>query len=258
LEPVHLSHYGFEEMPWLAREVKRLIPLDPGLVEDTYRVSFTYHETSVEKTPMGGRILSLISNRRQDYEMALYGLAEAFPAFLEQAPENATRALIAVMEAYVAQRHSTGSGGEHEETFDFDSRQAHIRTDYSSIWDRGETYRHDDPFKMLDAFQKYLERLGDNPEAIERARQVVQLLVSENRLAVLWRRVLLVATSRLDTWGKNILPLAWATPILTCYDTTNPASANESSGPSSASRGRKYRRTVVKHESTHGTACLDA
>ncbi len=94
-ESPHLSQYGFEEMQWLAREVGRLIRLDTELVEEIYCVAFNYKETSNEPTPMGqSRILPLISNRRQDYEMALYELAEVFPKFLKQSPQNETRALI--------------------------------------------------------------------------------------------------------------------------------------------------------------------
>lgn len=224
LEPKHLSQYGFEELPWLARELKRIISIDPGLVESTYRVAFDYRETSIEETPMGsGRIMSLISNRRQDYEMALYALAEVFPAFLAQAPENAIRALIAVMEAYISQRHAHTTGERQEESFAFGEDQAHICTDYSSIWDRGDKYRHEEPLKMIDAFQHYLEKLTDDPQSIETLRKIIRLIVSENRLAVIWRRILLVAASRPETLGKDLLSLAWAIPMLTCYDTTNPA-----------------------------------
>lgn len=224
LEPRHLSQYGFEEMPWLAREVKRLIGLDPALVGEIYRAAFAYHEASAEPSPMGtGRILPLISNRRQDYEGALYELARAFPAFVERAPENATHAIITVTEAYVAQRHPPASGEEREETFDFDGGQARLRTDHSAIWDEGNMYRHDEPLKMLDAFEQYLEKLAEQPEAVETLHKLVETLISQNRLAVLWRRVLLAAARHPATLGREILSFAWAMPILTGYDTTTPA-----------------------------------
>lgn len=221
LELSHLTQFGFEEMPWLAREVKRLISLDPELVQEIYCVAFSHQELSEEPTPIGhSRILPLASNRRQDYQMALYKLAEVFPQFLDRAPQEATRALIAVMEAYVARRSSPASGEWHEETFDFDGHEARLRTDYSAIWDEGDTYRHHEPLRMLDAFQQYLEKLAEQPEAIDELRKLVQILVSENRLAVLWRRVLCVGARFPSTVGREILPLAWAVPILTGYDTT--------------------------------------
>jgi hypothetical protein len=66
LEPAHLATYGFQETPRLAREVRRLIPLDAELVEEIYRKVFAHRESSQESTPIGtSRILSMSSNRRQ-------------------------------------------------------------------------------------------------------------------------------------------------------------------------------------------------
>ncbi len=221
IEPSHLSRYGFEELPWLAREVTRLIPFVPILVKDIYCAAFRHQERSEESTSMGSsRILPLLSNRHQDYEMALYELAEAFPVFLKSAPEEATRTLIQVVEAYVVQRHSPESGQWHEEVFDFDGREAHLRTDYSGIWDEGKTYRHDNPIKMLDAFQQFVEDLATKKEDRSQWRRLLEIIVSENRLAVLWRRLLFIGARFPETIGRDILPLAWAQPILTGIDTT--------------------------------------
>lgn len=219
LEPLHLSQFGFEEIPFLAEEVKLLIQLDPEIVEEIYRATFSHHETSNETTPIGqSRILPLTSNRRQDYDMALYKLAEVFPQFLECAPEKATRALIAVMEAYVAQDHPLSSGEVHEEVFDFNGIQARFLTDYSAIWDHN-IYGQDEPIQMLYAFQRYLEELAKKHDRIEQLRVLVQIIASENRLAVLWRRLLIVGSHFPSTLGKEILPLSRTMLILTGYDT---------------------------------------
>ncbi len=219
LEPLHLSQFGFEEIPFLAEEVKLLIPLDPGLVEEIYRVTFSHHETSNAQTPIGqSLILPLTSNRRQDYKMALYKLAEFFPQFLECSPERATCALIAVMEAYVAQDHPLSSGGEHEEVFDFNGIQARLLTDYSAIWDHN-VYRQDKPLQMLDAFQRYLEELAKKHDCIEQLRALVKIILSENRLAVLWSRLLLLGSRFPSTLGREILPLSWTKPFLIGFDT---------------------------------------
>jgi len=224
IEPEHISQYGFEEMFWLAEEVKRLITLDPAFVEEVYRAAFAHQETSTEPTPMyESGILPLVSNRQQNYGGALYTLAEAFPKFLEHDSSKATRALIAVMEAYVAQRHATASGEIVEETFDFNGRQARSRVDLSCVWDEGDVYRHDEPLRMLDAFEKYLERLAEQEEGREEIRELVRILVEENRLAVLWRRLLFLGARFPDTLGKEIRPLAWAIPILVSPDTSYPA-----------------------------------
>jgi len=224
LESNHLKEHGFEEMPWLARETKRLISLDPAFVGDIYRAAFTHQEQSQDPTPMGqSRILPLISNRRQDYQMALYELAKVFPEFLAQDLKRGTIALIAVMEAYVNQRHPATSGEMIEESFDFNGITARIRTDYSVIWDEGNVYRHDDPLKMLDSFEQHLELLAGQEENTGKLHDVVEILVQGNRLAVIWRRLLFLGARFPNTLGKEILPLAWAMPILTSYDTYQPA-----------------------------------
>ncbi|MGD0232000.1 MAG: hypothetical protein ABSC19_16870 [Syntrophorhabdales bacterium] len=224
IEQGHLSEFGYEEMPWLARQVSWLIDLDEKLVGDIYGAVFAHEETSKETTSIGqSSILPLTSNRGQDYSMALYELARAFPTFLEHSPENATKALIAVTEAYVAQRHRTTGADDREEPFDFRGRQARILKDYSSIWDEGKTYRHDPPLKMIDEFQQYAEGLAGRPETVTKAVNTIQTLISENRLAVLWRRILGLGTRYPEIVGMHILPLAWTIPILTCYDTSIPA-----------------------------------
>lgn len=224
LKPPHLSQHGFEEMPWLAREVKRLISLDGQLVEEIFRAAFTYEERSEEPTPLSqSRILPLIFTRRQDYQMARYELAEVFPEFLERAPENATRALIGAMEAYVVQRHRLAPGEWQEVTFDLAGRRARFLADYSAIWDEGDTYRDDEPLKMLDAFQRYLETLVGQENGVEQFRALLEILVAENRLAALWRRVLFVGTRFPGIVGRAILPLALAMPVLTGSDTSTAA-----------------------------------
>ena len=217
----HLAHHGFQEMPWLAREVKRLISLDSTLVEDIYRAVFAYREPSTESTSIGqSRIMPMSSNRQQDYDMARDELADVFPEFLTHASKKAASALVAVLAAYVANEHAPAPGEVTEETFDFAGRDAWIRTDYSCIWDTSGTSRYDTPIKMLDAFTQYLERLAEQEEGVGELRELVEIFVKENRLAVLWRRLLLLGTEFPSTLGGVILPLARAAPVLTGIDTT--------------------------------------
>jgi hypothetical protein len=220
LEPTHLTRYAYEDLQWLAREVENLILYDPGLVEEIYIASFTHQEESAATTSMGqSRILALTSTRRQDYNMALYALAEAYPYFLSSAPEHATGALISALEAYVARRHPPASGIIEEETFEFRGREARIRTDYSCIWDSGDTYRHDEPIKMLDAFKIHMTQLVQDPGLPATLEKILNILAYQNRLAVLWRLLITCGTQAPHSLGQQVLPLAWAIPVLTCIDT---------------------------------------
>lgn len=220
LEPTHLANYGYEELLWVAREVKRLIPLDPELVCDIYCAAFSHDETSEAETPMGSsRIIPMTSNRQQDYEAALYDLAETYPAFLQGAPTQATRALIAILNAFVAKKHRY-SENILDQLFDFDGREAHIRADNSIVWDNRPPYYGEEPMKMLQAFEEYLRSLSHDPGRIHERRELINIIVAENRLAVVWRRLLACGADAPHTLGREIRSLAWALPILTLYDTS--------------------------------------
>ena len=224
LEYEHMVKYGFEEMPWLAHEVKSLISSDPSLVEEIYEAAFNFQEDSLEETPIGpGRILPLISNRRQDYRMTVYELANIFPGFLECAARNATSALIKAMEAYITQEHSYEHEKFPEKAFDFKGQRAIIRGDYSAIWDENSLYRDDEALKMLDTFQQHLEKLSGKPGSLEKLREIVQVIISHNVFAVIWRRLLMVGTLFPDTLGREIRSIAWSLPIISGYDTSVPA-----------------------------------
>lgn len=89
-EPSQLTEHGFEEIPLLAREATRLMPIDPEFVTMVYMVAFAYVERSTEQTSIGtSRILALTSTRSQDYNLARYVLGEAFSKFLTTAPLQA-------------------------------------------------------------------------------------------------------------------------------------------------------------------------
>lgn len=224
LAPTHMTHYAFEEMYWLTREIARLIKADPELVKDIYVSTFRHEESSDAETPMGhSQILPLVSNRKQDFHMAQYQLAEIYPKFLAHAPIQATRALMAVLDAYVTQCHPPASGEILEEEFDWDGLPAYLRTDGSSIWDEGDTYRHDEPLKILDAFEEYLVGLTEVNPARTPFPEVLEILVRESRLAVLWRLLLRLGKRFPETAGRSIRPLAWTKLILTAYDTMPPA-----------------------------------
>jgi hypothetical protein len=224
LEPAHLAEHGYEEMPRLAREVRRLISVDTDLVGDIYQAVFRYQERRTDSIPLGSsRIVPMTSNIQQDYHMALYELAKVFSDFLTCAPRRATSTLLAVIEAYVSQAHSFASDASDEateESFLFNGIAARICADYSCIWDEGDVYRNDLPVQMLDNFERYLESLAEREEDAVQLHELVELLAKENRLAVFWRRLLHLAARFPKTLGREILPLAWAVPILKGIDTS--------------------------------------
>lgn len=224
IEEQRLSEHGFEELPWLAREVTGLVLADPSLIEQIYQSAFTHPLPEEEKTEFfPSRILGLVSNKRQDFEHGLWQLAECFPTFLDQVPLQGIRALISALEKYVERRHRTFSGEVVERTFVFDGITARICADLSHSWDIGNLYVHDNPVRMLDAFSSYLSTMAADGARISELVGIVEILARENRVAAIWRRLLGSAVQFPDTLGVLIKPLLWAAPILTESDTTRAA-----------------------------------
>ena len=217
LAPEHLSKYGYQEMRPISWEIKNLIPLDISLVEEIYKIAFTFRDNKSDITAIGGRILPLSSNRRQDYEAALYSFTEAYPLLLKEAPIAATRVVISAIGFYIEHEEKLSSDASRG-FFDFLGNRSEIIEDRSHSWD-ATNYRYDDPIKLMDTFVDYAMSLGDDDKNIDLCRQILNEIAQKNRYAVLWQKVIKCGNEKPDTWGVLIRPLAWVIPILTNMDT---------------------------------------
>lgn len=217
----HVPEHGYEELPQLAMEVDRLIPLDADLVEALYTVAFTYTELSKTDTPMGGsRIIRMISNRAQDYNLARYTLAGSFGTFLRQAPLHATRALISALETYVEERETWIKDTRADGRFAFGVLTAEVCADASSIWSLSDLHTRDDALRMLNDFRFHLNDLAGDGGDIALLEAIVDVTARRNRCAVVWTALLNAGAAHPASIGQLILPLAWAKPILEGFDTT--------------------------------------
>ena len=153
IQPEHLASHGHEELPTVLSEVPQLIRSAPLFLADCYVAVFGYEETSNEPTPMhASRIMPLASNKRQDYDHARWELGEALPHFLDAAPREATRALIAIAAAQAATRgHVTTPSPVG---IRWRGTAHHVYPDGSYIWDSSV---HDVERKALWEFEQRLE-----------------------------------------------------------------------------------------------------
>jgi len=215
-----LEHHGHEEIPTLAREAGPVLDCDPEFVAELYRTAFSHMDTSEATTIIGDaqRILTFTSTRRQDYELGRYQLAELFPEFVRRYPVTAFNVLIVVVAAYIRATHS-GDSNEPDEAFEFFGRTAHIRRDYSEIWDSGGAYSHATPLQLLDILDSYITGLPATEASYEVIDQFLSVVAEKNVYATVWRRVLRSASHAASTLGKRVWPLACAVPILTGFDT---------------------------------------
>jgi len=214
-----IASVGYQEIPALAREAKRIAAAAPDFAVELYATAFGHTETSDERTEMGSSVLlPLTSNRQQDYRMALYSLAEAYPAFLVRSPIVGTKALIRAIAGFVAREHPPRSGEIREDRFLVGETTAIIQTDYSAIWDRDG---HDDALTLLRVFEERLCALADAGETTT-LEQIIAIVVTENRTAALWRRLLRAGVARPAVLGPMLAPL-FNRAVLTAFDTATVA-----------------------------------
>ena len=211
--------HGYLDMPTLAREAVRLVAIAPGFVRDVYVAAFEFNESRSEETSMGsGRIMSLTSNRQQDYSMCRWQLGETFPTFLTHSPEEAIEALVAVLTSQRG-RETESASAVPEKTFEFMGSVARLQSDSSYIWEATE-YRHEAHLKMLDAFEATLSRFADDAHLHGIFHRMISVVTKINPWAAVWRQVLAVGIRHPKTVGKSLSELAWAVPILTGLDTS--------------------------------------
>ena len=207
-------------MPRLAGELPELVRHDPSLVGAIYVAVFGYDETRRDPAAMSrSRILSLVSNIRQDYDHAKWQLGEFFPRYLEQAPLHAIDALLQVLDTLAAKEPAAS-----EQRFDFDGIPAAIRDDRTQMWDwgLGGAVRSDPVIKMLNGFQRLLEdRAAQDDQRF--LQEAVRVIVGANRSSTIWGRLLASGADHPTSLGVLLAPLAWATPILAGLASTSAA-----------------------------------
>jgi len=184
IEPEHLARYGYIEMPSLADTVPILQLNDPDLVHQMYVAAFDHDEESNAPTEITRGILSMSSNRRQDYHHSHYVLAEHFPHFLEAFPREAIEALCAVYRRY-ASRYSY-----RDDVEEIVWREARLIFVDDYLFD-GHHHDVDEEAQMLDAFATWLRSAEVTPD-VQAARfdVAVETLRSQVSSAGLWRALL--------------------------------------------------------------------
>ncbi len=217
IEPNHFVLYGSEELRVLADKVPSITPYAPELVKDIYRIAFEYKETSDAPTHLGGIVLSLTSNRRQDYQAGLFQLVQAYPEFLRIAPQVAVEAMNAALERHISQESLLPKRDAIE--FDIDGKRVLLQADDSHTWDEGQGHPYEDAVHLLDHVQRRLEELAEEEASAAKLANLLDILTHTCRLAVVWRRLLNLGTRYPGQIGMRIRAVGWSLPVLTCPDT---------------------------------------
>ena len=216
LKRERLKEYGSIEMPALAREAPVILKCDPNFVSEIYKEAFDYSEESQEPVQLGSsQILRLRSNRRQDYEMARYQLAEVFPAVLDTSPFVATSICIAAVTSHI--RNDRGADSLIKElTFEFDSKEVSLKQDHSRVWDHMSFGNN--AIKILDLWIEHAKGLCEARDE-DTLLQTLRIVAEENVLTIFWRRLLKLASEFPEPLGRLLLPVASNRDVLTTEET---------------------------------------
>ena len=214
--PEHLHQYGYEELHWIVTSMSTLLHADALFTVDLYVAVFSWREEAEDDTALGSpsRIAGFKSNRRQDYQHALWELDQKFPAVLKLDLVLVTKMVIKVISEHSIHEHRASG---KTEPFDIDGRSSGLLTDYSGIWVNHYGSFGSEPVSMLHAYFRHLDEslLADGKPL---PRDVFELLIETGHVGVIWRKLLELALKH-QALRNQLRSAAWAQPLLVGYDT---------------------------------------
>ena len=223
LELIQEANFPINFLTYLTKHVDKIWPHDPEFVTLIYRVVFTHHEISDEKTNLdSGPIIPLISTRRQDYSSCQHRLVKHFSNFLRATPLSATQTVIQILNFCIAQGHIVGYLKEGEgledliETFNFRGQLAHFVVDGSCIWD--ERKSRNEPVEMANALFEFIAELARSEESLPLLDSLLDVFRDNVYVAFFWKRLLKTAAQFPKVFAPRLFELCIAKPIQTCNE----------------------------------------
>jgi len=105
------------------------------------------------------------------------------------------------------------------ETITLNGHEGRLQTDGSHIWDAENSLLVDDEVKMLRCWSKYLTELPKTDQPDEKWQPILDVVIAENALAAVWRRLLIAAISAPDFYAQRIWTLLLNPEILLSLET---------------------------------------
>ncbi|MBW8636661.1 ATP-binding protein [Hoeflea sp. WL0058] len=214
-----MAEHAHIDMYWLAAEVGRISTVDPELVVEIYDRIFSHKIEENEPTSLGqSRILSLTSNRRQDFEGAQSQLKDSFSTFALEHPLEAADAVVKVSRGYTVSEHSHTESVETI-TVRTNGNQAKLIDDYSYIWAAEHKEPHaDDVHQIVDSFVDMMRETSEDDVVA-----IAERIIAQNEFAWLWNRLFMVAKERGRALAAAMQPWACQIEFLKSEDTVKPA-----------------------------------
>jgi len=187
----------------LTEAIRYILPFDPEFVGQIYLSVFLYNETSTEKTNMGNSVvLSMTSNRRQDFEMCHFRLERFFPEFIDSSPKIALEVGIKIVNSKVIENEASLI---EEQKFRYLGLQRSIIADFSYIWASGSR-RGNKIEEITNHIIQYLDqRIQEGKK--QQVTDLILVYTEQARVALLWRKLLQLASKYPQELFEEIYPL---------------------------------------------------
>lgn len=251
-----LQRAGYAQTFDVVNQIEDIWQANPDLAVEIYSAIFGYAETDDSTTLMApSLIMPLRSNRKQDYKMAYYILAEKFPKFISECPLEATRALIQVIrnseirkqleyaldpEDPIMQQvrsimlygepisESADQQTDHQETLAQPPSRRSIPITLIN-WNGHQCRIRldsqygwqlnreilDDEDKMLYAWKQYLITLPTDGQVEEKWQRISKIVASENELTSVWQCLLSASSQAPEFYASHTWSLLLNLEILT-------------------------------------------
>jgi hypothetical protein len=214
--PQHLQRYGYQELHWIVQYITTFLQSDPTFVVDLYVAAFSWREEAEDDTPLGSpsRINGFKSNKRQDYQHALWELDQKFPAVLKTNLALVTKMVIQIVSDHSIHEHrATGK----VEAFEIDGLPAGLLTDYSGIWVDHYGSFGSEPVSILHTYFRHLDQ-DVLAEGRPLPTPIYEMFIRTAHVGVIWRKILELALMH-TAFRHQLRSAAWARPLLVGYDT---------------------------------------
>jgi hypothetical protein len=207
----HVQRRGYDELSHYAEHVEDL-EASPGLVVALYTAAFAFDHVSGSEpdVPIGGPVLSIVSNRAQEFRIARYELARVFDGLMARRPEIATAALLRVLRASSNLRRHRYESGAYAR-FVTEGIECRVRDEWSAqtvAW----LSTHDDEATLIKGWSSGLATLAQSADA--RLATSLATFLSENHTYAGWRVLIDAGTSDPRLAAKVARVIATASPIL--------------------------------------------
>ena len=202
----------------VAHSMSSIVDHDPELARDVYVAMYSHVEESLEQTTMGGGPATtfFLSNRKQDYGTALYGLTARFRHFVDKAPVQAFEAAITAAEREVEREHINKDRLTHSTVHIRlkHERAIRYRSDYSEIWDGSLSNEHTSLSLLTSSF----ERLPNLEMSLR--RELVSLIFETASVAIVWKRLIELASRNAEALYELVKPLLFSSRFISAPEVT--------------------------------------